>query len=123
MKAATENLGFGKRLLGDPTEGERVCTEWTLLLFVLFTVPIRERVTGGRVAGLIGNRRGAGCRPPRLSDAIESRMPPSLLPAFDIGGVIGIVAALLNFKGCGTSGFEGDCGTSVNACDERYVGT
>jgi hypothetical protein len=108
VKAATENLGFEKGLLEELIEGERNCTDPTLLLFVLLTVPIRDSVAGGRLVGFIGNRRGAGCCPPRLSDAIESRIPPSLLPALDIGGVIGIVAARLNFKGCGTSGLDGD---------------
>src|SRR5690242_12497534 len=102
VKAATENLGLEKGLLGEYTEGDCSFNEEALLLFVLLTVPMRESAAGGRLMGLIGNRRGAGC-PPRLSDAIESRMPPSLLPELDIGGVIGVAAAFLNLKGCGTS--------------------
>lgn len=113
VKAATENLECENRLLGDPTDGERILTEDTLLLFVLLTVPIRESVAGGKVDGLIGSRRGAGWCTPRLSDAMESRIPPSLLPAIDIGGVNGKVAALLNCNGCGTSGLRGDPGANV----------
>ena len=108
MKAATENLGFEKGLLGELIEGERSCPDSTLLLLVLLTVPIREIVACGRLIALIGNRRGAGCCPPRLSDTMESRIPPSLLPELDIGGVMGIVAARVNFRGCGLSGLDDD---------------
>lgn len=117
MKAATENLGFEKGLLGEYAEGERSCIEDALLLFVLLTVPMRDSATGGRLLGVIGNRRGAGCCPAILNDAIESRMPPSLLPAFDMGGVIGIVVAFLNLRGCGMSESDGVWGTIVGDGD------
>lgn len=93
-------------------EGERIRKEDTLLLPVLLEVLIRYKVAGGSVSGLIDSRRGAGCCAFMLSDAIESRMPPSLLPALDIGGVVGIVVALLKFNGCGTSESDGDSGTN-----------
>ena len=90
----------------------RIRKEDTLLLPVLLEVLIRYKVAGGIVSGLIDSRRGAGCCAFMLSDAIESRMPPSLLPALDIGGVVGIVVALLKFNGCGTSESDGDSGTN-----------
>ena len=65
VKAATENLGFERGLFGEPIDGNRSRTEPTLLLFVLLTVPIRDNVARGRLVGLMGNRRGAGCCPPR----------------------------------------------------------
>ena len=99
MKAATEKRGFENGLLGEAIDDERNCTESILLLVVLLTVPIRDKLFGGRYGGLIGIRKGAGCWPLRLSDAMESRIPPSLLPDCDIGGVVGIVAALLNLRG------------------------
>lgn len=119
VNAATENLGLENGLLGEFAVGDCICTDEVLLLFVLLTVPIRESVAGGRLIGLIGNRSGAGCCPLRLSDAIESRIPPSLLPAFDIGGVMGAVVDFLNFRGCGKSGFEAVGDTSVGGCDDE----
>jgi hypothetical protein len=120
VNAATENLGFVKELIGEVIEGERKRKEPTLLLVVLLTVPIRDNVARGRLVGLMGNRKGAGCCSLILSDCIESRIPPSLLPALDIGGVIGTVADLLNFKGCGISGHGGDWDTNVEACDANH---
>lgn len=118
MKAATENLGFEMGRFGEPVEGERIRKEDTLLLSVLLEVLIRDKAAGGSVSGLIDRRRGAGCCALMLSDAIESRMPPSLLPVLDIGGVIGIVVALLKFNGCGTSESDGDSGSSNDLCDD-----
>jgi hypothetical protein len=108
VKAATEKRGFEKGLLGQPSDDERSWVEQTLLLVVLLMVSIRDKDACGRLAGLIGNSRGAGRWPSRLSEAIDSRTSPSLQPALDVGGVMGISAGLLNFRGCGMSGFEGD---------------
>jgi hypothetical protein len=106
VKAATEKWLFEKGK--EPIDDEHNWAEPILLLVVLLTVLIRETVAAGSGAGPFGSRRGKGCWSLRASEAIESRTPPSLLVEQDMGGVIGIVIALLNAKGRGIFGSEGD---------------